>query len=237
MTGLLASVRDEHEAGLVLEAGADIIDLKEPAAGALGAVDAAVIGATMARIGGRARVSATIGDVPCTAEHLRPRLEAVAASGVDFIKIGVFGRPDAPGVLALLEETARAGHRIVLVFFAEDPFHETAFPEFARCGITGVMLDTRDKHSGALRDKLTQPQLASFVTRARSAGLLCGLAGSLGIDDIPALLPLRPDYLGFRGGLCRGNDRIQRLDAEAVGRIRRALSGHVADAARAPCYM
>ena len=236
MTGMLASVRDEHEAGLALEAGADIIDLKEPAAGALGAVDADVIGATVARVGGRALVSATIGDVPYNADSIRPRLETMAA-GVDFIKVGVFGAPDAAGVLDVLQESARAGGRIVLVFFAEDPFHDSDFHLFARYGVVGVMLDTRDKRSGALRDKLPEPQLESFVGRARSAGLLCGLAGSLDVDDIPALLPLQPDYLGFRGGLCRGNNRIQRLDAEAAGGIRRALSANVPAAPRGPCYM
>ena len=39
MTRFLASVRDAEEAELALETGADIIDLKEPNRGALGAVD------------------------------------------------------------------------------------------------------------------------------------------------------------------------------------------------------
>ncbi|MGZ8249348.1 (5-formylfuran-3-yl)methyl phosphate synthase, partial [Methylomagnum sp.] len=38
MTGLLASVANLDEARLVAESGADIIDLKNPAAGALGAL-------------------------------------------------------------------------------------------------------------------------------------------------------------------------------------------------------
>jgi len=37
MTGMLASVRNLEEAKLVYEGGADIIDLKEPNDGALGA--------------------------------------------------------------------------------------------------------------------------------------------------------------------------------------------------------
>ena len=41
MTLFLASVRDVAEAETALLAGADIIDLKDPAQGALGAVDPA----------------------------------------------------------------------------------------------------------------------------------------------------------------------------------------------------
>src|SRR5712691_8352699 len=50
MTKFLASVRDVSEAEIALAAGADIIDLKEPARGALGAVEPAIIAAAVRRI-------------------------------------------------------------------------------------------------------------------------------------------------------------------------------------------
>jgi dihydroneopterin aldolase len=50
--------------------------------------------------------------------------------------------------------------------------------------------------------------------------LLAGLAGSLEAPDIPRLLLLSPDILGFRGALCSGQDRTARIDAAATDVIR-----------------
>jgi len=64
MTGMLASVNTVDEALWVLNAGVDIIDLKEPANGALGALKPETITTIVKRINGQRPVSATIGDLP-----------------------------------------------------------------------------------------------------------------------------------------------------------------------------
>src|SRR5262245_64150766 len=64
MTLLLASVTGSEEAEVVLAHGADVIDLKDPAAGALGGLPHDVVRAAVAAIAGRRRVSAVRGDVP-----------------------------------------------------------------------------------------------------------------------------------------------------------------------------
>ena len=61
MTGLLASVMTVEEAEAALAGGADIIDLKDPRRGALGALPAPVIRDCVAAIAGRQPVSATVG--------------------------------------------------------------------------------------------------------------------------------------------------------------------------------
>ena len=55
MTRFLVSVRDVAETETALAAGADIIDLKDPAKGALGALDPAAIASCVMRIAGRER--------------------------------------------------------------------------------------------------------------------------------------------------------------------------------------
>ena len=64
LTLFLASVRDAEEAELALRAGADIVDLKDPEQGALGALTPDTIAACVKQVAGRAPVSATIGDRP-----------------------------------------------------------------------------------------------------------------------------------------------------------------------------
>ena len=85
------------------------------------------------------------------------------------------------------------------------------------------MLDTADKRGGGLRRHRSDAALGGFVRKARALGLLAGLAGSLAAADIPPLLGLRPDYLGFRGALCR-DGRAGALDPAAFATVRRAMA-------------
>ena len=58
MTGLLASVANLAEARLAATVGADIIDLKNPAAGALGALPVGDVARIAEALGAETRVSA-----------------------------------------------------------------------------------------------------------------------------------------------------------------------------------
>jgi uncharacterized protein (UPF0264 family) len=223
MTAMLASVRNEEEAVLARSAGVDIIDLKDPDRGALGALETELVRRIVSRHYKEIPFSATIGDVPFSADQIGPMVAAMAEAGVDFVKVGVFGDPGDMACMRTLHAASMRGIRIVLVLFAEDSFPRD-FSVYARHGIAGVMLDTRDKHSGSLRDKVPDHQLQGFVTQARAANLLCGLAGSLSQADIPALITLDPDYLGFRGALCGGHCRTAGLDSEAIRQIRLSLA-------------
>jgi uncharacterized protein (UPF0264 family) len=224
MTGMLASVTSAAEAELVLGAGADIIDLKQPSAGALGALPDATISEIVSAIGGRHPVSATVGDLPMVPETVAGAVARIGALGVDIVKVGMFPGGNRDACLAALGAAAARGTRIVIVLFA-DQGPDFGLVERARdLGLAGIMLDTADKRGGGLRRHLSNPQLAEFVGRARAAGLLCGLAGSLGLADISALLPLGADYLGFRGALCRAG-RTSALDAELVRAVSAAVGG------------
>ena len=86
------------------------------------------------------------------------------------------------------------------------------------------MIDTAGKGGGGLLHHIDPLQLERFVSDCRKLGLLCGLAGSLRLEDIPLLLPLAPDYLGFRGALCEGNQRTQGLSRRKLEEIRAAIS-------------
>ena len=221
MTALLASVRSADEARTALSAGAGIIDAKEPAAGALGAVDATTLAAIVAAVARRRPVSATVGDVPFDFDLLHAAVARTIAAGVDFVKIGMFDTVqdrDARATALRLQRAFPSARLVAVILADRRPMPEWV-PMFGACGWHGVMLDTADKARGSLRDQLSPLQLARFALAARSAGLLFGLAGSLREDDIEPLLPLRPDYLGFRGALTAGRGRDRPLLFDAVARI------------------
>lgn len=238
---LLASVKDAQEARCALAAGARIIDAKDPAAGALGALPAATVHDIVAAVAGHAPVSATAGDHPdMAAQSVRPAIATLAACGVDFVKLGLFPAPALQACLGALAPLARA-HSLVGVFFADRWVdYETLggvpalIAQLARAGFGGAMLDTADKHSGSLLTHCDAARLGAFVAAARAAGLRCGLAGSLHAQDVPRLLPLAPDLLGFRGALCAGHTRGGALDAARVRALARMLetAGGAATSAR-----
>lgn len=220
MTGLLASVRSLHEARIALAAGVDLIDLKEPSEGALGAVPLAVA-RLVAALPNRPKVSATIGDLPFTPGAVVPAVRAMAATRVDIVKIGIFGG-DPAATLAALKPLCAEGIKLVAVMFADRGPDLALLPRLATAGFHGAMLDTADKSAGGLRRHLTERQLRAFVAAALGERLLCGLAGSLAIDDIAPLAALAPDYLGFRGALC-ARGRADALDPARLDAVRQAL--------------
>ncbi|MGD9835957.1 MAG: (5-formylfuran-3-yl)methyl phosphate synthase, partial [Piscinibacter sp.] len=111
MIRLLVSVRSVDEALLAAEGGADFIDLKEPAQGALGGLPEATILDIVAALrerGSTLPVSATIGDVPMhELDEILARVARVGACGVDIVKVGIERVPAAGAVLRALAGCGR----------------------------------------------------------------------------------------------------------------------------------
>jgi len=187
---LLASVRDAREALLALSLGADIIDLKEPAAGALGAVPPEEQLRVLAALGSRRpQVSATVGDLPLEAgASLAAAIAATAARGVDIVKFGVFGGGAA--AMAALDaldrhlQDAAVSVLLVPVLLADRlrdarELERLAVRALGLHGVAGVMLDTAgkvgiDASARRLTQIFTAAQLQRFVAVVQAAG---GFAG------------------------------------------------------------
>ena len=215
MTGLLASVANLTEARLVAEAGVDIIDLKDPAVGALGALPDREVALIVKALGSGPPVSATVGDLPMAPEVVVPAVRAMAAAGVDYVKIGFFPGGDWSGVIRGLRPLSAGGVRLVAVLFGDCAPEISWVSALAEAGFAGAMLDTADKTKGSLRTVCAPGFLREFMADTRRLGVLSGLAGSLRAEDISSLLAFRPDYLGFRGALCQG-DRKGKIEPSAV---------------------
>ena len=231
MIRMLASVRDLDEARIVFDAGVDLIDLKQPADGALGALPPEVIRDVVAFVAGRTLTSATAGNIEPDAQDVQAAMALIAATGVDYVKAGLFpagwqrGGRDYAAVRACLGGLEPlAGTRRIAVMFADLVPPLDLVDAVADAGFDGVMVDTALKTGHSLPDVAGSDWLAAFVERARARGLLCGLAGSLRVGHIASLAQLAPDYLGFRGALCARQARAQALDARAVIGVRQALA-------------
>ena len=238
---MLASVANLDEALLVADEGVDLIDLKDPSQGALGAVTTELALEVVHNLSGSYPLSATIGDIPLKeTTQLSEAIDNMTATGVDLIKIGAFGEltDEALAVIkAQAIEGARktAGFSIVIVWFAEQwPIDFGKISMLAAAGVKGIMLDTADKDSGSLTEKIAVSELRAFIDQAKSYGLLSGLAGSLSVADLPLLLPLQPDYLGFRGALCQGAERTHCINPAVVREIRSIIKFVMEPSSRCP---
>jgi dihydroneopterin aldolase len=138
--------------------------------------------------------------------------------GVDYVKLAV----DAPALDRLgdsLSGLAREVGLIAMMFADENPDF-ALLAKLSALGFKGAMLDTRDKTRGRLMTHLEVVQLNQFCAQCSQLHLISGLAGSLEAPDVPRLLLVRPDVLGFRGALCNAHDRRGAIDPHAVALIR-----------------
>ena len=224
MTGFLASVNNLRDAISVNQHGADMIDLKDPARGALGGLDIAIIHSIVDHLWEKSLVSATVGDLQADIGLILAKIQQVADSGVDYVKVGMFSQEHIDQCLPAFEYHARSGVKIISVLFADMDFNiEETIKACKKAHLTGVMMDTAGKNAGSLLAHREVSQLAKFIQTAKNHNLLTGLAGALRQQDIATLLTLNPDYIGFRTALCKGRVRTAPISQRAVEDIRKQI--------------
>jgi uncharacterized protein (UPF0264 family) len=231
----LVSVRSVVEAEAALDGGADIIDAKEPALGALGAVAPAELARIAARVPPAIPFSAALGDAASAADAaaILGALELEPRAAPTYIKIGALGIRTAAALESMLraavDGAARLPARPVLIAVAyadadgsDAPLPRAVSRAAEAAGAGGVLLDTMHKDGRTLLDWQTSAAVEAWLAGARHAGLVTALAGSLGAAAVPLLRQLRPDIVGVRGAVCEGG-REGRVSADLVRRLRAAL--------------
>src|SRR5258706_2295200 len=137
MSLMLASVTGPEEADIAVRQGADIVDLKDVAAG-FGTVTPEVVRATVAAVGRRRPVSAVVGEQDV--ERIAATAGALAEAGASYIKIGLAPdrrRDDLIRMLAPLSQTAE----LTLVIVVSDRAGTSLIPVLAPDYLTSVLSD------------------------------------------------------------------------------------------------
>ncbi len=224
MTRWLASVQSLNEAQALESCLPDILDLKNPSSGALGALPLTTVSAVVNWLDGRCLSSATVGDLPMQADKIAKAIVAMAETGVDYVKVGLFAATNLRACLNGLTPTLTAIKApVIAVLFADEDVELDLLPLIQQAGFSGVMVDTAIKNGQSLLTHWSQDRLSNFVSQARQLNLLCGLAGSLRIEDIDKLEPLGADYLGFRSALCDQQQRTRGLQAARARSVQQRL--------------
>ncbi len=218
MTFMLASVTGVEEAEIAIRHGADIIDVKDVGR-AFGSATPALVRAAADAVAQRRPISAVVGEPEMQPTALAHAAAAVADAGASYVKLNLFPHAAQQDSVRALTTLARRVNLIGVTFADHGP-NDTLIALMAQSGFAGAMVDTARKDGGRLLDHMDIAVIGNFVDRARAHGLMAGLAGSLEPPDIPRLLLLAPDVLGFRRALCAGRDRTSRLDADAIDMVR-----------------
>jgi (5-formylfuran-3-yl)methyl phosphate synthase len=222
VTALLISVKNSEEALIALDAGVDIIDLKDPNTGALGALNLVVTKEIVHLVNGRTLVSATVGEQHASVSDLLADIRLRAAVGVDIIKIAVSELTQSADFFDELTKITKTGIKIVAVFFADVVVDLSLLPALKNAGFYGAMLDTKNKQLHLLQSQ-NQDTLHLFTQRCHQCQLKSGLAGSLQAQHIDLLLKINPTYIGFRGGVCESSQRKFSLSGAKLNYVQNML--------------
>ena len=225
---LLISPVSLEEAASIIEAGADIVDIKNVNEGSLGAQFPWITSEVVQFIHERGNgilASATLGDLPYKPGTAALAAHGAACCGVDYIKAGLYGLDtyeQALDMMVAVRQAVRmvsddifvvaAGYADYRRFGGIDTWNLIRAAKDARCDV--VMVDTAIKDGKTLFDALSLTELESFVTSAKGAGLLVALAGSIKAHHADLLRQLQPDIIGVRGAVCGGPDRRSRITVE-----------------------
>ncbi|MFQ6124849.1 MAG: (5-formylfuran-3-yl)methyl phosphate synthase [Candidatus Heimdallarchaeota archaeon] len=216
----LVSARDFDEVHQIIQGRADIIDLKNPEEGSLGAGDPHLILETCHLVKGTAEIeiSAAIGDVPHLPGTVSLAAIGTAMLGVDYVKIGLYGSKtisDATHLMTyIVNSIANVGlqSKIVCAGYADakrvGTVNPMEIPEITQvAGADVAMLDTAIKDGKRLFHFLSYEKLQEFTNCAHDYGLQVALAGNLNLTDISVLRQIGPDIIGVRSAVCERGDR------------------------------
>ena len=226
---LLVSVRSADEAGVALEAGADLIDVKEPARGPLGMAHHEAVAAVLEVVNGRVPVSAALGEwseAILTAAHWHLELP------LTYVKWGLAGYKGGPGWGEDLLQTRRgvpAPLEVVATAYADwqkaDSVPPAEVAKFAkRFRYRAFLLDTFQKDGRSLFDHMPPAEVAELIEGLQRSGVLVALGGSLKPEQARLLGRVAPDYYAVRGSVCVGGKRDAELDPLRVRKWKDAIS-------------
>ncbi len=202
---------------------ADIIDVKKPSEGSLGANFPWVIREIKSL--SDKPVSAAIGDFDYKPGGASLAAYGAACAGADYIKIGLAfeGKEKARDVIAAVVRAVKDDFpkkSVVIAAYSDyermgtiSPFDMA--PLAAECGADFAMVDTGIKDRQSTFAFMNEDELRRFTEGNGKLGLGTALAGALKFEDIDALKRIGPDIIGVRGMVC-GGDRTATVREDLV---------------------
>ena len=210
---------------------ADIIDVKKPSEGSLGANYPWVI--REIKSFAKKPVSAAIGDFDFKPGGAALTAYGAACSGADYIKVGLTfeGKEKARAVISAVVKAVKDEfpEKFVVIAAYSDYWRMGSISPFDMAPIAAdegadfVMVDTGIKDRQSSFVFMDEEALRTFTEMNTKLGLKTAIAGALKFEDIDALKRINPDIIGVRGMVCGGDRNAtirEDLITTALARIR-----------------
>ncbi len=209
---ILISVKDTAETQALAEGGgADIIDVKNPDEGTLGANYPWVIQEIKKIKPEKSELAASIGDLNYKPGGASLAAYGASSLGVEYITAAMYRvTPEEAATMSEAIAKAAGEHGAGTII--------AAYADHIRCGsapplkLLGAieeadlfLLDTAIKDGKNILEFTPPSFLETFIEKARKKGFKVAIAGSIRGRQIPIIKKLNPDYLGVRGMVCEGN--------------------------------
>jgi uncharacterized protein (UPF0264 family) len=234
--GLLVSVRSAAEALAALAGGADLIDVKEPSQGSLGAADDDTISAVVRAVAGRAPVSAALGELVDLIGSPNGEGGRLLVDGVSLFKTGL-ARCAMLGdwqthwrhvVDTLISTSLNGNAQAVAVVYADWQAAQSPSPHDVLSAAIqrrspALLIDTWDKSGGTLFDHWPAGDLQGFVSEVRLHNISVVLAGSLTSQNVTTAARLAPDLVAVRTAACEGG-RMGTVSVKRVRELKNAIA-------------
>ena len=220
-TSLLVSVKSPEEFEKMKDL-VDIIDLKNPNEGALGAWNKKDIIKVVNKH--NLIISATLGNIH-EVKDIREKLNYFDDIGLNYIKVGLFDDSidKAIEILNLFKEKPFKT-KLVPVLFAENrkiiDFTFDNLNKFIESKIEILLLDTLNKKSLNILNLLSYSFIRNIIYKCDQINLKVGLAGKININDLNNLLLLRPYLIGLRSAVCKSFKRESSVSIKLAKEIK-----------------
>ena len=232
---LLVSPMNIEEACAALAGGADILDVKNPKEGSLGANFPWAIREVVELAAGLVPVSATIGDLDYKPGTASLAALGAAFSGAEYIKAGLLGVKTPDQAHDMMKNIVQAvkgfdqNKKVVAAAYSDweraDSINPMLLPKVAaESGADLVMVDTALKDGRPTFDFMSEGELSGFISEGQRLGLEVAVAGNIGFQHLDMLKRLNPDIIGVRGIVC-GGDRRSSIKKELVEKLKRSVCG------------
>lgn len=212
-TNLLVSVRSAEEARAALDGGADVIDVKEPSRGSLGAASPATIVSVIEEVDGAALVTAACGELT-EYQAGTPLLKGLYAAKIGMAGTSSLTENERNALWANALTDFGLSHRVAVAYAdyqaSKSPSPELVVRAGAALGCRFFLIDTFDKSLSlcdlVAKDTAFSEEIDCSLKLATSHHMRLVIAGSVRQQDLRGVVSRwSPDYIAVRGAACDGS--------------------------------
>ena len=222
-TKFLISIKDFQEISEEIIQNVDILDLKDPSKGSIGAWQINEIKKTQSFLKSKINISATLGDIFDNYEF-KEMAQKFDALNLNFIKFGLLSTSTNKlfEKLEIVNSIKPKTDFVCVVFADHSSTLNLVINElelFKYYGVNTILIDTFRKNQGDLLQICKDTFLKDLVNECKKMDIDVGLAGGIKEHQIKGLIRLKPSIIGFRSAVCSKNCRNNKIDVSKIKKL------------------